>query len=79
MRILSSRASIVFLCFIYYYLSYFFQDENRNSYLTVSLSGNQTIYCIKTNAISYSMCTGYINVDLLTCEEHEEHVMFIMF
>lgn len=76
MRNLSSSV-VFFLCLIYYYLSYFFfHDKNRNF---VSLSCNQTIYYIKTNAISYSMCS-YINVDsVLTCEEKEEHVIVIMF
>ena len=72
---------LCFLSLIYYYLTYFlfyffFHDEKRNF---VSLSWNQTIYYIKTNAISYSMCS-YINVDsVLTCEEKEEHVIVIMF
>lgn len=75
MRNLSS--SVVFFMFdLLLFVLFFFHDKNRNF---VSLSCNQTIYYIKTNAISYSMCS-YINVDsVLTCEEKEEHVIVIMF
>lgn len=53
---------------------FFFHDEDRNF---VSLSCNQTIYYIKANAISYSMCVrNKRNMLFSSCFSSMAHLVF---